>query len=115
LALVAGLLLLFQPPAAGWPAPTLRAVLAESRPDILVASVHSVDSASGTLRLLTGRGHALRIVQVSLPRGVAITRMGAALALSDLKPGMIVRVRFTVESKGEVQQASEVAVQEGGR
>jgi hypothetical protein len=95
--------------------PAVTGTPAVNRSEILVGTVHSVDSASGTLSLLTGRGHALRVVQVSLPRGAAIMRKGTALPLSDLKPGVIVRVRFTREKAGEIQQASEVEVQESGR
>jgi hypothetical protein len=95
--------------------PAVTGTPAVSRPEILVGTVHSVDSASGTLSLLTGRGHALRVVQVSLPRGAAIMRKGTALPLSDLKPGVIVRVRFAREKAGEIRQASEVEVQESGR
>jgi len=87
----------------------------ESSSGALVATLRSLDTASGTLSLLTGRGHALRVVQVALPRGTEIKRMGAAIPLSELKPGAIVRVRFAPEPIRGVRQASAVEVQEGGR
>ena len=115
--LLLGLLTLFLSPAAGLPVPApvpAPGTSAESRPEILVATVHSVDSASGTVSLLTGRGHALRVVQISLPRGAAIMRRGSALGLADLKRGAIVRIRFSGERTGGIRQAIEIEVQDGG-
>jgi hypothetical protein len=100
------------PPASASPESSPAPVTpAESGPAILIATIHSVDVASGTVSLLTGRGHALRIVQFSLPSGASISRKGATLALSDLKPGAILRVRFTGAGPGGIGQAAEVEVQ----
>jgi len=68
--------------------------------------------------LLTGRGHALRIVQVLLPPKLEIKKIGAAVPRSELKPGAIVRVRFAEESIQGARQASAVDLmesQESGR
>jgi hypothetical protein len=90
-----------------------RSAAAESGSETLVATVRSFDPASGTLSLLTGRGHALRVVQVALPPGTGITRMGIVFQPSDLKPGAIVRVRFGPERARGNRQASRVEVQAG--
>jgi len=57
-------------------------------------TVHSVQAKTGTLELITGVGHALRLVQMRVPTGlqVAGTTGGASLGMRGVKPGDVVRV-----------------------
>ena len=57
-------------------------------------TVHSVQVKTGTLELITGVGHALRLVQMRVPTGlqVAGTAGGASLGVRGVKPGDVVRV-----------------------
>ena len=57
-------------------------------------TVHSVQAKTGTLELITGVGHALRLVQIRVPTGlrVAGTAGGASLGVRGVKPGDVVRV-----------------------
>ena len=57
-------------------------------------TVHSVQAKTGTLELITGVGHALRLVQMSVPSGVRVagTTGGASLGVRGVKPGDVVRV-----------------------
>src|SRR2546422_2011494 len=57
-------------------------------------TVHSVQAKTGTLELITGVGHALRLVQMRVPIGlqVAGTAGGASLGVRGVKPGDVVRV-----------------------
>ena len=58
-------------------------------------TVHSVQAKTGTLELITGVGHALRLVQMSVPTGVRVAGTAAAAAsggLRGVRPGDVVRV-----------------------
>ena len=58
-------------------------------------TVHSLQAKTGTLELITGVGHALRLVRMRVPTGlrVAGTATGAAsVRVSGVKPGDVVRV-----------------------
>lgn len=100
-------------PSYGTPAAT-RGAAEEAKAEILVATIHFVDPVSGSLSLLTGRGYALRIVQVLLPVGLEIKRMGAPAPRSELKPGAVVRVELAPESVHGVRKAATVELQEAG-
>ena len=53
-----------------------------------------MQAKTGTLELITGVGHALRLVQIRVPTGlqVAGTAGGASLGVRGVKPGDVVRV-----------------------
>ena len=58
-------------------------------------TVHSMQAKTGTLELITGVGHALRLVQMRVPTGLRMagTATGAAsVRVSGVKPGNVVRV-----------------------
>src|SRR2546422_5014954 len=57
--------------------------------------VHSVQAKTGTLELITGVGHALRLVQMHVPTGLRVASPaagGASLGVRGVKPGDVVRV-----------------------
>src|SRR3989442_3509354 len=56
-------------------------------------TVHSVQAKTGTLELITGVGHALRLVQISVPTGVPVA--GTA-ARGDSGRGSGVQARHSV-------------------
>ncbi|HEY3205099.1 MAG TPA: hypothetical protein VGL03_15730 [Thermoanaerobaculia bacterium] len=78
----------------------------------VTATVRSVDDRARVVDLLTGVGHALRIVRISVPEGCPIRVKAAAAGLRDLKPGDICRVEFrktaalNVAVRIEVQDAA---------
>src|SRR2546422_11748209 len=58
-------------------------------------TVHSVRAKTGTLELITGGGHALRLVQMRVPTGLRVASTsagGASLGVRGVKPGDVVRV-----------------------
>ena len=66
--------------------------------DELVATVRTVDPPMQTCTVVTGVGHALRLVSVVIEHDTRLTRAGAAIALADLKPGTIVRICYRSEA-----------------
>ena len=56
-------------------------------------TIHSVQPARGTLTIVTGVGHALRLVSMQAVAATRITGAGAAMPLSQLRPGDIVRAQ----------------------
>jgi len=57
-------------------------------------AVRTVNVRGRALEVTTGVGMALRIVRLQVPADVRVTAAGAALALSQLAPGDIVRVSY---------------------
>jgi len=90
-------------------------VSSEGAAETLVATVCSCDPEAKTMNLLTGCGHALRMVKISVPSGTKLARKGQSLRLSDLKPGIIVRVQFRKSEELNLAQTVEVQEPGGGR
>jgi hypothetical protein len=57
-------------------------------------AVRVVDVRGRALEVTTGVGMALRVVRLQVPTEVRVTAAGAALSLSQLAPGDIVRVSY---------------------
>ncbi|HEY3220979.1 MAG TPA: hypothetical protein VGJ80_09620 [Gemmatimonadales bacterium] len=77
-------------------APTL-AASQQAPHDSVRGAVRVVDARARTLEVTTGVGMALRVVRLQVPAAVPVTTSSAGsdqLALSDLKPGDVVRVTF---------------------
>ncbi len=58
-------------------------------------TVHSVQAKTGTLELITGVGHALRLVQMRVPTGLRVAGTaagGATVGVRGVKPGDVVRI-----------------------
>jgi hypothetical protein len=96
-----------------WGTPSLSAPLAAgsagaSAPETLVATVQSMDRASGAIQLITGCGHSLRTVRVVL-------EPGGAIPPPDLRPGTVVRVEIRKEAGRSVVEGIEVRAGEAGR
>ena len=111
-----GMLLLGPSPAlSAGTSPSPSGAAAESAPEALVATIRSFDPKAGALDLLTGCGHALRVVRFSVPSETKITQKGTAARLPDLRPGTIVRVEFRREGDRKVARTIQVEAPGGGR
>ena len=63
-------------------------------------AVRVVDVHGRTLEVTTGVGMALRVVRLQVPADTRVTAAGAALSLSQLAPGDIVRVSYGAQPGG---------------
>src|SRR2546427_1935351 len=116
LALILGILLLQPSPAfPGGAPPQTSSVASEGAGETLVATVCSCDPEARTMNLLTGCGHALRMVKISVGSEAKLAQKGRAVQLSELKPGAIVRVRFRRSEDVNKAQSVEVETPGGGR
>ena len=72
--------------------------------DSVRGAVRLVDTRNRALEVTTGVGMALRVVRVQVPTTVFVTGSPGQdqLALSDLKPGDVVRVTFGARPSGWV-------------
>jgi hypothetical protein len=73
----------------------------------MVGTVKAVDPRAGTLLLVTGVGHALRVVRVTIPPGLAVR--SAAQSPPALEPGCIVQVECGHAAGTRLASASRVA------
>src|SRR5262245_11483553 len=84
---------------------------AEAAPDAssdrVVGRVKAFDSHARVLLLITGVGHALRVVRVTVPPGVGI--QGAGPYPPELEPGCIVRVEFAGAGAARAATAARAA------
>src|SRR5512134_1619835 len=71
--------------------------------DTIVGTLHTLDVSRATLRVTTGVGMALRVVELRLTADTRVTAGGAALEIASLRPGDVVR------SIGGAQPESRVA------
>ena len=62
-----------------------------------VATVKAVDLENRLLWVITGTGHALRVVEFHVPAECRIERSGTSARLADLEPGQVVEVRHRKE------------------
>jgi hypothetical protein len=83
--------------------------------ELLVATVRSVDLETTTLDLITGCGHCLHTVRLTVTPETQIRVEGkrAAIALSHLKPGVIVRAQFLKGRDKNLATTIEVKAEEG--
>ena len=88
---------------------------AETATEIMVATVRSVDPQTTTLDLITGCGHCLHTVRmtVSSETRIRLERKRAAIAFSDLKPGLVVRAEFQRVRDQNLATSIEVKAKEG--
>ena len=116
LAPILGILLVQPSPAfpGGASAPA-SAASSEGAGETLVATVCSCDPETHTINLLTGCGHALRMMRISVGSEAKLARQGRAVRLSELKPGAIVRVRYRKSEDLNLAQSVEVEAAGGGR
>jgi hypothetical protein len=76
--------------------------------DTLTATVRAFDSRAGTLELLTGVGHALRIRRVHLPPALGISQGRTRQTVTALTPGCVVRVECRTTAGGTVASTVEL-------
>src|SRR5262245_19968182 len=94
-ALILGILLAHPSPALPGGAPASPSgVSPKGAGEALVATVCSCDPEARTIQLLTGCGHALWMVKISVGTEAKLAQRGRDVQLAELKPGAIVRVRY---------------------
>jgi len=74
----------------------------------LTATVMAVDSRGGTIDLLTGVGHALRIVRIRVPRRLEMRDVHGAVPMTALTPGSIVYVEYQLTPAGMMASTLEL-------
>lgn len=74
----------------------------------LTATVQSIDMQARTLQVVTGVGHALRVVKVSWKEVPTVKAAAAGAGLSQLKPGDLVRIEYAKAPEGNVARAIEL-------
>ena len=115
-ALVIAILLVQPSPALPWGAPaSTSSASPEGAGETLVATVCSCDPEAKTINLLTGCGHALWMVKISLGSEAKLAQKGKAVRLSEIKPGTIVRVQFQRSKEINLAHSVEVEASGGGR
>ena len=62
-------------------------------PGTVVATIREVDAKALTIELITGVGHALRVIEMPVAPECEIRGMGTTAGLDDLRAGYIVRVQ----------------------
>ena len=67
---------------------------AQGTPEVLTATVRALDTRAQTLEVITGVGHALRLMRFQVSPRCEIRVAGAAAQLRDLKAGNIVRIQY---------------------
>jgi len=70
-------------------------------------TIHDVDATARALGLLTGTGHALRLLTVKVAAECEIDVDGESASLADLARGQIVRIRYTTADDQRVAHAIE--------
>jgi hypothetical protein len=74
----------------------------------LTATVQSVDGQARTLQVVTGVGHALRVVKISWKEAPTVKAAAAGAGMSQLKPGDLVRVEYAKALEGNVVKTIEL-------
>ncbi len=88
--LIAALLLPLSVQAGADPRPAVSAA-GQAAPYTYQGTVHSVQLKAGYIDVITGVGHAVRLVHIRALPATRITAAGATILLSGLKPGDVVR------------------------
>jgi len=70
-------------------------------PDTLTATLRSVDADARQVEVLTGVGHALRVVTIRVEPECVIRVDGAPAPLGALEPGRIVRIAYRQAAAGD--------------
>lgn len=76
--------------------------------DTITGTVRSVDLRAGTVEMLTGRGLVIRTYELRVDGNVSVRIAGRSGTLEDLRPGQVVRVRYTTSTDTMVATAIEV-------
>ena len=90
--------LLLAPQLAASPPPPVRQPAA----DTIVGTLHTLDVSRATLRVTTGVGMALRVVELRVTPDTRVTAGGAALEIAALRPGDVVKVIGGAQPEGRV-------------
>lgn len=101
-ALLATLLLAPHLAASPPPPPPPYPLVHQPAADTIVGTLHTLDVTRATLRVTTGVGMALRMVELRFTADTRVTAGGAALEITSLRPGDVVRVVGGAQPEGRV-------------
>ena len=111
-ALAAGLLCAAGAPAAiAQPPPGTAAAQSAS----ITGTIWRVDSRAGTLDLLTGVGHSVRVTRIHFATGLKVKAGAADLGVSAFAPGTICRFACESTPSGAIAVGAEVVRTAGGK
>jgi hypothetical protein len=79
-------------------------------PDSVIGTVRNVDTATRTLEVMTGVGHAVRVMRIEVAPDCDIRMPGAEPGLESLRRGACVRIEYTVAPSLTAAPARWVAV-----
>ena len=108
LVFIIGVLCVLFSASSGMGSPPQSSQGAQATPEGLTATVHARDTKARTLDVITGVGHALRLMRVQVRPECQITVAGAAAQLRDLKAGKIVRIRYRQTPRGMMAEKIEI-------
>jgi methenyltetrahydromethanopterin cyclohydrolase len=74
----------------------------------LTATVRSVDAQARTLEVVTGVGHALRVVKFAFDERTEVKSAAGTASLAQLKPGDLIRVGYTKDAGVNTAKTIEV-------
>src|SRR5262245_29714253 len=81
---------------------------ARTTPVVVTGTICRIDTAAGTIELLMGVGHAIRVERIRFQPGVPVKSRGASAAVSALTPGVVCRVECSYMDAHENATAIEV-------
>jgi hypothetical protein len=79
-----------------------------SAPAVVIGTVCRIDPGAGTLDLLTGVGHAIRIHRVHFASDMKVKGRGAQAGISALVPGVVCRVACRQAAAGTTAYSVEL-------
>jgi len=74
----------------------------------LTATVRAVNARDRTLEVVTGVGHALRVVRLSWKEAPTVKAAAASAGMAQVKPGDLVRVEYAKAPAGNVVRSIEL-------
>jgi hypothetical protein len=82
-------------------------------PITVTGTICRIDTGTGTLELLMGVGHAIRLERIRFQPNVPVKARGASAAISVLAPGAVCRVECTLVDAHETATAVELITPAG--
>ena len=83
-------------------------------PVVVTGTICRIDTGTGTLELLMGVGHAIRLERIRFQASVPVKSRGKSAALSSLAPGAVCRVECSLVDAHETATAVEVITPPAG-
>ena len=84
-------------------------------PAVVTGTICRIDAGTGTLELLVGVGHAIRLEPIRFHASCPVKSRGKSAAVSSLVPGVVCRVECSLVDSHETATAVEVLTPSGVR